>query len=194
MLPLPSHLPNSGDTVNLAGTRRASGPALPSCSLARDHQPEPGPGQWVKEPELTTGKRKGKAASRAHQPCPLALLPHILSGWLWLQISQDGSGQKWPLDGGACLGGSCSPSLEPASALGGLVLLRKQPPGPVKCGEGRTLPPSPPPPTQGLLGWGCKNRQPPVPEKVSDPFPTPVHSPHGGTGGARALIQVGSQS
>lgn len=129
LLPFPSDLPNSVDTVNLVGTQESSGPAVTCCPLARDHWPQPGPGQWVKELQLTRGKMKAKAASCAHQLCLLATLPHIVCSGLWLQVLQDGCGQGWRLDGGACVAKRCSPSLEPASALGHLVLLRKQPPG-----------------------------------------------------------------
>lgn len=115
--------------MNLVGTQESSGPAVTCCPLARDHWPQPGPGQWVKELQLTRGKMKAKAASCAHQLCLLATLPHIVCSGLWLQVLQDGCGQGWRLDGGACVAKRCSPSLEPASALGHLVLLRKQPPG-----------------------------------------------------------------
>lgn len=95
---------------------------------------------------VTRGKREAKAAKSvlqahcAHQPCPPATPPHRFRSWLWLRVLQGGSGQAWQLDVGVCVGERCSPSLEPASPLGCLVLLRKRPPGQSEAGGGKDSP------------------------------------------------------
>lgn len=84
---------------------------------------------------------------KARPASPVATLPHISSPWLWLRALQDGSGRAQGLDGCVCVGGRCSPSLESALPLGGLVLLRKGSPGQSEGGEGLCSPLS------GVLGW-----------------------------------------
>lgn len=129
-------------------------------------------------PQLTRRKVKAKAArpvlQAGHTPQLWLLSGHIQ----WVALVLYGSGQAWHLDAGTSAGGRCSPSLEPASPLGHLVLLGKQPQGSVRW-EGSPLHSLS---ATEVGGWGSPPQWRVEPEKVSDPIP-PSPSP-GGAGGA----------
>lgn len=68
-----------------------------------------------------------------------------------------------------CVEAKRSPSLEPASPLGGLVLLGKGPQGVVRMGTVSAF-------LSGMLGWGDLPQRVDL-EQVSDTLPIPVYPP-----------------